>query len=133
MVFETYRAILNNYSHEKIGVLGLSWGGTAAMTMISWNNYYQENLPMPALSIALSLATYRQVLLKRKDSKPIGVGSLYPSRVDRSLWVYTERRRRSDSWLMHTAHGDFRNAGKIFTLFAEHESLAFAPHLPRVP
>ncbi|NLZ76566.1 MAG: alpha/beta hydrolase, partial [Spirochaetales bacterium] len=54
MIFETYRTMLDAYSHEKIGVLGISFGGTAAMTMISWNNHYEENLPMPALTICLS-------------------------------------------------------------------------------
>jgi hypothetical protein len=54
IIFETYRLMLNSYNHKKTGVLGVSFGATATITMISWNNYYSENLPMPALTIGLS-------------------------------------------------------------------------------
>ena len=46
--------MLKKYDHKKTAVLGVSFGATAAMTMISWNNYYSENIPMPAITIGLS-------------------------------------------------------------------------------
>ncbi|HRU43412.1 MAG TPA: alpha/beta hydrolase fold domain-containing protein, partial [Spirochaetota bacterium] len=36
-----------------------------------------------------------------------------------------------DDWLIHTAHGDFRNAGKIYLYFGEKESLAYAAPIYR--
>ena len=31
-----------------------------------------------------------------------------------------------EHWLIHTAHGDFRNAGRIYLYFGEKESLVYA-------
>ncbi|HHW94615.1 MAG TPA: alpha/beta hydrolase [Mogibacterium sp.] len=132
MIFETYRAILNKYSHENIGVLGLSFGGTAAMTMLSWNNYYNEHLPMPALTIAFSPGHMpantleREMLETYRDKDPIISVEM--------VEAYTKINRGEqelEHWLIHTAHGDFRNAGKIFLYYGEDETLAFAAPIYR--
>ncbi|MGI6617448.1 MAG: alpha/beta hydrolase fold domain-containing protein [Saccharofermentanales bacterium] len=130
MVFETYRTMLDNYSHKKIGVIGVSFGGTAAMTMISWNNDYKEELPMPPLTIALSPGHVPANPVERDMLEVYrGIDPMVP--VD---WLETFGRINKggqdlDHWLIHTAHGDFRNAGKIFLYYGEKESLVFAAPL----
>lgn len=128
MIFETYRVMLDNYySHKKIGVLGLSFGGTAAMTMLSWNNYYKEKLPMPALTIALSPGhvpanlTEKEMLEARR-----GIDPFIPIEQIEAYGRIHRQGKNLDDWLLYTAHGDFRNAGKILLYYGEKESLVFA-------
>ncbi|HHW93638.1 MAG TPA: alpha/beta hydrolase [Clostridiaceae bacterium] len=127
MIFETYRAMLKHYSNEQIGVLGLSFGATAAMTMISWNNFYEENLPMPAVTIGLSpghvpacqdekdmLETYR------------GIDPFIPVEWIDAFGHIQKGGVDLDHWMIHTCHGDFRNAGEIYLYYGEKESLVYA-------
>ena len=54
MIFETYKFMLKKYNHKKIAVFGVSFGATAAMTMISWNNYYSEKCSYAGNNCGLS-------------------------------------------------------------------------------
>ncbi len=127
MVFESYRAMLSEYSHEKIAVVGLSFGGTAAMTIISWNNYYKENLPMPALTIGLSPGHVPANNLERKHLESYrGVDPFIPVEWVEAYGHINSGGQKLEHWLIHTAHGDFSNAGKIRLYYGEKESLAFA-------
>lgn len=132
MIFETYRAMLDAYSHEKIGVLGLSFGGTAAMTMISWNNYHEENLPMPALTICLSPG---HVPANKEEREMLetyrGVDPFIPVEQIEAYGCIQKGEEELEHWLIHTAHGDFRNAGTIRLYFGEKESLVFAASIYR--
>ncbi|MGI6766917.1 MAG: alpha/beta hydrolase fold domain-containing protein [Lentihominibacter sp.] len=127
MVFETYRAMLNEYSYEKIGVLGLSFGATAAMTMVSWNNYFKEGLPMPALIIGLSPG---HVPTNRDERESLEayrcVDPFIPVNLVEAYGQINRGGQDMERWLIHTGHGDFRKAGKIFLYFGEKESLAYA-------
>jgi len=78
MIFESYKLMLKDYDHKKTGVLGLSFGATAAMTMISWNNYYGEKLPMPALTVGLSPGHVPANSTERK--LPHGLFQIYNSK-----------------------------------------------------
>ncbi len=126
MIFETYKVMLNEYSHEKIGVVGLSAGGTAAMVMISWKNYYEQDIPLPALTIALSPghvpanSAERTSLAAYRDVDPC-----IPVEMIEAYGQINRGGQDLEPWLIHTAHGDFRNAGQILLYFGEKESLAF--------
>ena len=101
------------------------------MTMISWNNY-QENLPMPALSIALSPGHVPASPSEKERLEAYrGLDPCIPVELIEAYGCIQKGGEDLDSWLMHTAHGDFRNAGKILLYFAEHESLAFAAPIYR--
>lgn len=127
MIFESYRAMLESYSHEKIGALGVSFGGTAAMTMLSWNNYYKENLPMPALTIALSPGHVPADSLERKMLEAYrGVDPFIPVEQIEAYGQIQKGEGSPEFPLLHTAHGDFRNAGKVLIYYGEKECLAFA-------
>jgi len=132
MVFNTYRTMLNSYSNEKIGVVGVSFGGTAAITMISWNNYYKENLPMPTITVALSPghvpadSTEKEMLEAYR-----GVDPFIPVEQVEAYGSIQKGKTEPEHWLMHTAHGDFRNAGKILVYYGKKESLAFAAPIYR--
>ena len=132
MVFNTYRTMLNSYSNEKIGVVGVSFGGTAAITMISWNNYYKENLPMPTITVALSPghvpadSTEKEMLEAYR-----GVDPFIPVEHVEAYGSIQKGKTEPEHWLMHTAHGDFRNAGKILVYYGNKESLAFAAPIYR--
>ena len=127
MIFETYKFMLKKYNHKKTGVLGLSFGATAAMTMISWNNYYSENLPMPAITIGLSPghvpanSAEREMLEDYRGIDPL----ISVSMVEAYGHIHKIGAGLEDK-LLYTAHGDFRNAGKVLLYFGEKESLAFA-------
>ncbi|MGI5913701.1 MAG: alpha/beta hydrolase fold domain-containing protein [Bacteroidales bacterium] len=127
MVFETYKLLLKKHDHKKIGVLGISFGATAAMTMISWNNYYSENIPMPAITIGLSPghvptnSTEREMLEGYRGTDPL----ISVNMVEAYGHIH-KKGAGLDDWLIYTAHGDFRNTGKILLYFGEKESLAFA-------
>ena len=127
MIFESYRAMLDEYPPERIGVVGLSFGGTAAMTMISWNNSYKKALPMPALTIALSPGhvpanpAEREILVRYR-----GLDPFVPVEWVEAFGYINKGGEDLEHWLTHTAHGDFTNAGKILLYFAETESLAYA-------
>jgi monoterpene epsilon-lactone hydrolase len=127
MIFETYRYMLSRYSHHKTGVLGLSFGATAAMTMISWNNYYEEKLPMPALTIGLSPGHVpaNQVERERLESYR-GIDPIVPVEWVDAFGHIQKGGADLDPWMLHTGHGDFRNAGKIFLYYGEKESLVYA-------
>ncbi len=133
MIFETYRTMLNVYSHKNIGVLGLSFGGTAAMTMISWNNYCAEQLPMPALTIALSPGHVPADFNERKMLETYrGVDPFIPIEQIEAYGHIQQGGKELEHWMIHTAtHGDFRNAGKIRLYYGEKESLAFAAPIYR--
>jgi monoterpene epsilon-lactone hydrolase len=127
MIFETYRLMLNNYNHKKIGMLGVSFGATAAMTMISWNNYYSENLPMPALTVGLSPGHVPADSAEREMLKAYrGIDPLISVDMVEAYGHIHKKGAGLEDWLIYTAHGDFRNAEKIFLYFGEKESLAFA-------
>jgi monoterpene epsilon-lactone hydrolase len=127
MIFETYRAMLDKYSHEKTGVLGLSFGGTAAMTMLSWNNYFKENLPMPTLTIALSPGHVPANLPEKEMLEAYrGVDPFIPVEQVEAYGHIHKSGQNLEHWLLHTAHGDFRNAGKIRLYYGEKETLTFA-------
>lgn len=132
MIFETYKTMLTEYSHEKIAVVGLSFGATAAMTMISWNNYYKENLPMPALTIGLSPG---HVPANRAEKESLeALKGIDPYVTADMVEAYGQIQRGGQDlkhWLIHTAHGDFRNAGKICLYFGEKESLVYAAPIYR--
>jgi monoterpene epsilon-lactone hydrolase len=127
MVFESYRAMLNDYSHEKIAVVGLSFGATAAMTMISWNNYYEERLPMPALTIGLSPGHVPADQAERESLEALrGIDPYISVELVEAYGEINRGGQNLDHWLIHTGHGDFRNAGKIYLYFGEKESLVYA-------
>ncbi len=127
MIFETYRYMLNRHSHQKIGVVGLSFGATAAMNLISWNNHYGENLPMPALTVGLSPGhvpanrAEREILESYRGFDPfIPVEWIECfGKINAGGWDL-------ESWFIHTAHGDFRKAGKIVLYYGEKETLVYA-------
>ncbi|MGI6072370.1 MAG: alpha/beta hydrolase fold domain-containing protein [Lachnospiraceae bacterium] len=132
MVFESYRAMLNNYSHEKIAVLGLSAGATAAMTMISWNNYYREKLPMPALTIGLSPGHVPASQAERECLEAYrGIDPFIPVNLIKAYGQINRGGQDLDHWLIHAGHGDFRGAGKVFLYFGEKESLVYAAPIYR--
>ena len=127
MIFETYKLMLKEYNHKKIAVFGVSFGATAAMTMISWNNYYTENIPMPAITVGLSPghvpanSADREMLERYRGIDPLVSVNM--------VEAYGEIHKKGvglDDWFIYTAHGDFRNAGRIFLYFGEKESLTFA-------
>jgi acetyl esterase/lipase len=127
MIFETYKLMLKSYNPEKIGVLGLSFGATAAMTMISWNNYYNENLPMPAITVGLSPGHVPINSVERKMLEAYrGVDPLISIDMVEAYGHIHKKGAGVEDKLIYTAHGDFRNAGKILLYFGEKESLAFA-------
>jgi len=127
MIFETYKLMLKNYDHKKTGVLGLSFGATAAMTMISWNNYHSENLPMPAITVGLSPGHIPASSAEREMLEGYrGIDPLISVNMVKAYGHIHKKGVNLDDWLIYTAHGDFRNAGKIFLYFGEKESLAFA-------
>jgi monoterpene epsilon-lactone hydrolase len=132
MIFETYRVMLGQYNHERIGVLGLSAGATAAMVMISWNNHYKENLPMPALTIGLSPGHVPANPAERERLEAYrGVDPFIPVDLVEAYGEINKGGQNLDEWLIHAAHGDFRNAGRILLYFGEKESLTFAAHIYR--
>lgn len=133
IIFESYRAILNEYTPDKIGVFGLSFGGTAVMTMISWNNYYRKQLPMPALSIALSPGHVPANSGERKLLEAYkGVDPFIPIEQIEAYGKVQRGGEGLEPWMINTAtHGDFRNAGKIVIYYGEKESLAFAAPIYR--
>jgi len=127
MIFETYRAMLHDYGHEKVSVIGLSFGGTAAMTMISWNNYYKEKLPMPALTIGLSPGHVPANQAEKESLEAYrGIDPYIPVDLIEAYGQINRGGQDLEDWLIHTAHGDFRNAGRIFLYFGEKESLVYA-------
>jgi monoterpene epsilon-lactone hydrolase len=127
MIFETYRYMLSRYSHHKTGVLGLSFGATAAMTMISWNNYYEEKLPMPALTIGLSPGHVPANQVERERLEGYrGIDPIVPVEWVDAFGHIQKGGADLDPWMLHTGHGDFRNAGKIFLYYGEKESLVYA-------
>ncbi|HHX13625.1 MAG TPA: alpha/beta hydrolase [Clostridiales bacterium] len=127
MIFETYKAILNDYSYEKTAVVGLSFGATAAMIMISWNNCYEENLPMPALTIGLSPGHVPANQTERESLEAYrGIDPYITADMVEAYGQIHRGGQELDHWLIHTGHGDFRNAGKIYLYFGEKESLAYA-------
>lgn len=127
MIFESYRAMLNDYSHENIAVLGLSFGATAAMTMISWNNYCEEGLPMPALTIGLSPGHVPANQAEKQSLESLrGIDPYVTADMVEAYGQIHKCGQDLEHWLIHTAHGDFRNAGKIYLYFGEKESLVYA-------
>jgi len=127
MIFETYKLMLKKYNHKKIAVFGVSFGATAAMTMISWNNYYSENIPMPAITIGLSPGHVPANSVEREMLE--GYRGIDPLVSVNMVEAYGEIHKKGvgiDERLIYTAHGDFRNAGKVLLYFGEKESLAFA-------
>ena len=127
MIFETYKFMLKKYNHKKIAVFGVSFGATAAMTMISWNNYYSENIPMPAITIGLSPGHVPANSVEREMLE--GYRGIDPLVSVNMVEAYGEIHKKGvgiDERLIYTAHGDFRNAGKVLLYFGEKESLAFA-------
>ncbi|HHT24746.1 MAG TPA: alpha/beta hydrolase fold domain-containing protein [Clostridiaceae bacterium] len=132
MIFETYRLILNDYDHKTIGVLGVSFGATAAMTMLSWNNYYRENLSMPAIIVGLSPGHIPANLAEKEMLEAYrGIDPLISVDMVEAYGRINKGGEELDEWLIHTANGDFRNGGKIVLFFGEKESLAFAVPLYR--
>ncbi|MGI6739644.1 MAG: alpha/beta hydrolase fold domain-containing protein [Christensenellales bacterium] len=126
-VFESYRAMLKEYSHEKIAVIGLSFGGTAAMTIISWNNYHKENLPMPALTIGLSPGHVPANLSEKQSLEAYrGVDPYISVELIEAYGQINSGGQKLEHWLIHTAHGDFSNAGKVRLYYGEKESLVYA-------
>ncbi len=127
MIFETYKLILKKYNHKKIGVVGVSFGATAALTMISWNNYYSENISMPAITIGLSPGHVPANSAEREMLEAYrGVDPLISVNMVEAYGHIHKKGVVLENELIYTAHGDFRNAGKIFLYFGEKESLAFA-------
>ena len=127
MVFETYKLLLKKHDHKKIGVLGISFGATAAMTMISWNNYYSENIPMPAITVGLSPGHVPANSAEREMLEGYrGIDLLVSVNMVEAYGEIHKKGVGIDERLIYTAHGDFRNAGKVLLYFGEKESLAFA-------
>jgi monoterpene epsilon-lactone hydrolase len=132
MIFETYKAMINAYSHEKTGVIGLSFGATAAMTIISWNNFYQANLPMPALTIGLSPGHVPANRSERESLEAYrGIDPYITVDLVETYGQINRGGQDLEPWLIHTGHGDFRNAGKIRLYFGEKESLTYAAPIYR--
>ncbi|HOF00621.1 MAG TPA: alpha/beta hydrolase [Spirochaetota bacterium] len=132
MVFETYRLMLNEHDHTKIGVVGVSFGATAAMTMLSWNNYYNENLPMPSLTVGLSPGHAPANSAEKEMLEAYrGIDPMISVDLVEAYGRIHKGGEDLDDWLIHTAHGDFRNAGKIYLYFGEKESLAYAAPIYR--
>ena len=126
-VFESYRAMLKEYSHEKIAVIGLSFGGTAAMTIISGNNDHNENLPMPALTIGLSPGHVPANLSEKQSLEAYrGVDPYISVELIEAYGQINSGGQKLEHWLIHTAHGDFSNAGKVRLYYGEKESLVYA-------
>jgi len=97
------------------------------MTMISWNNYYSENIPMPAITIGLSPGHVPANSAEREMLEGYrGIDSLVSVDMVEAYGEIHKKGAGVDDWFIYTAHGDFRNAGKIFLYFGEKESLAFA-------
>jgi len=127
MIFESYRAMLSDYIHEKIAVVGLSFGATAAMTMISWNNYFEEKLSMPAVTIGLSPGHVPANQVERESLEALrGIDPYITADMVEAYGQIHRDGQELEHWLVHTGHGDFRNAGKIYLYFGEKESLVFA-------
>ncbi|NLK47763.1 MAG: alpha/beta hydrolase [Bacteroidales bacterium] len=127
MIFETYKLMLKEYNHKKIAVFGVSFGATAAMTMISWNNYYSENIPMPAITAGLSPGHVPANSAEREMLEGYrGIDLLVSVNMVEAYGEIHKKGVGIDERLIYTAHGDFRNAGRIFLYFGEKESLAFA-------
>jgi len=132
MIFESYRAMLKDYNHEKIAVMGLSFGATAAMTMISWNNYYDEKLLMPALTIGLSPGHVPANQAERESLEALrGIDPYVTVDMVEAYGQIHKDGQELEHWLIHTGHGDFRNAGKIYLYFGEKESLVYAAPIYR--
>ncbi len=132
MIFETYKSILTKYNHKKIGVVGISFGATAAMTMISWNNHYSENIPMPAITIGLSPGHIPANLVEREMLEGYrGIDPLVSVNMVEAYGHIHKKGAGVDDQFIYTAHGDFRNAGKILLYFGEKESLAYAAPIYR--
>jgi monoterpene epsilon-lactone hydrolase len=127
MIFETYRVMLRDYRYEKVAVIGLSFGGTAAMTIISWNNFFNEKLPMPALTIALSPG-HVPANQAEKDSLESfrGKDPIVPVDWIENFGKINAGGQSLEPWFIHSARGDFSNAGKICLYYGEKESLAYA-------
>ncbi len=127
MIFECYRSMLESYSHERIAVLGLSAGGTAAMNLISWNNHFEENLPMPSLTVAVSPGHIPADPDERELLEAFrGCDPFVPVEMVEAFGCIIREGRGLEDWMFHSAHGDFRNAGDIRLYYGEHESLAYA-------
>lgn len=128
MIFECYRKAIGEYGGDRTAVVGISSGATAAMSMITWNNYYKEDIAMPALTIALSPC---HVPANENEDKMLeayrGIDPIIPVDLVRTYAKINSRGcDEMPGWMIHTAQGDFRNAGKIMIYWGEKESLAFS-------
>ena len=130
MIFECYRQMLAVFSPGKCAVVGVSSGATAAMSMITWNNFYNEGLTMPALTVALS-AGHVPANDEEKSmlEKYRGIDPMVPVDFVTSYARINQGGEELPAWILHTAYGDFRNAGKIMMNWGEKESLAYCAPL----
>jgi monoterpene epsilon-lactone hydrolase len=95
--------------------------------MISWNNYYKEDLPMPSLTIALSPGHVPASQTERESLEAYrGVDPFIPVDLVEAYGQINRGGQDLENWLIHTGHGDFRKAGKFFLYYGEKESLVFA-------
>lgn len=130
MILECYRAAITEYGADKCAAVGVSSGATAAMAMISWNNYYQEKLAMPALTVALSPGhvpanSEEEAMLEAYR----GIDPMVPVDFVKAYREINARFGDVADWMVHTAHGDFCGAGRIMLCWGEKETLAFAAPL----
>lgn len=130
MIFECYRAALSEYGAEKCAVVGVSSGATASMVMLSWNNYFDAGLAMPALTVALSPG---HVPANGREEEMLeayrGVDPMVPVGFVRTYGQINGGFDDVPGWMLHSAHGDFRNEGKIMLNWGEKETLAFSAPL----
>ena len=129
MVHETYKAMLRDYSADRIAVLGTSSGGNLALGMVPYINDGHSDTPMPRYVMAVSPGTcdatdeeWRRMLeLEKKD---VAIPAQY-------MKTAVEIMRHGEDvpgYMLWLQNGDFTNCPKTTFIYGSDETLyAVAP------
>ena len=129
MVHETYKAMLRDYSADRIAVLGTSSGGNLALGMVPYINDGHGDTPMPRYVMAVSPGTcdatdeeWRRML--ELDKKDVAIPAQY-------MKTAVEIMRHGEDvpgYMLWLQNGDFTNCPKTTFIYGSEETLyAVAP------
>ena len=130
MIYDTYLKMLEEYSAEKISLLGTSSGGNLALGLIAYINSNHLNTPMPGYIMAISPGTCcadaeEWDRMQELDKKDVAISAQYMKTAEEIM-------RHGDEsvpdYMLFLQKGDFTGCPHVTFIYGSDETLyAVAP------
>ena len=134
MIVETYKTLLADYDADSITVIGVSYGGSQALDLITYINECKPEMEKPGKVICVSPGCVPITEEERKRMEVLENGDAMVS----ASFVYSfesisEHWGKYPDWVQHPTVGNYRGLRQIRFYYASNETLAFAvPSFKRI-